>query len=38
MRDLGSTNGTWRNGERVLAAALDLGDLVHFGGIAATVR
>lgn len=35
--DLGSTNGTWINGERIDAAAISIGDNVSFGGIRFTV-
>lgn len=31
VEDLGSTNGTYVNGVRVRSAALNLGDVVHFG-------
>jgi hypothetical protein len=32
LRDLGSANGTWVNGRRVVAAEVRAGDEVHFGG------
>jgi len=32
VQDLGSTNGTYVNGVRVQSAALNPGDVVHFGG------
>ena len=38
MRDLGSTNGTHVNGQRVLRGALLPGDQIAFGGIAYTVH
>lgn len=38
MRDLGSTNGTRVNGQRVLRGALLPGDQISFGGAAYTVH
>lgn len=35
--DLGSTNGTWVNGERIRDAAIAIGDEVAFGGLRFTV-
>jgi pSer/pThr/pTyr-binding forkhead associated (FHA) protein len=32
LRDLGSSNGTWVNGRRVLEAEVRPGDLLHLGG------
>jgi hypothetical protein len=32
LRDLGSSNGTWVNGRRVLEAEVTAGDEVHLGG------
>jgi pSer/pThr/pTyr-binding forkhead associated (FHA) protein len=32
LRDLGSSNGTWVNGRRVVEAEVRTGDVVHFGG------
>jgi hypothetical protein len=32
LRDLGSSNGTWVNGRRVVEAEVRPGDLVHLGG------
>ena len=34
LRDLGSSNGTWVNGRRVVEAEVRPGDLVHLGGCA----
>jgi hypothetical protein len=32
LRDLGSSNGTWVNGRRVIEAEVRPGDLLHLGG------
>jgi pSer/pThr/pTyr-binding forkhead associated (FHA) protein len=32
LRDLGSSNGTWVNGRRVMEAEVRPGDLIHLGG------
>jgi pSer/pThr/pTyr-binding forkhead associated (FHA) protein len=32
LRDLGSSNGTWVNGRRVVEAEVRPGDTVHLGG------
>jgi hypothetical protein len=32
LRDMGSSNGTWVNGRRVVEAEVRPGDLVHLGG------
>ena len=32
LRDLGSSNGTWVNGRRVIEAEVRPGDLVQLGG------
>ncbi|MBL8751029.1 MAG: VWA domain-containing protein [Planctomycetes bacterium] len=37
VRDLGSPDGTWRNGERVDSARLGIGDMLHFGASEATI-
>ncbi len=37
VRDLGSVNGTWVNGDRVLEARLRAGDHLHLGGLLAVV-
>jgi pSer/pThr/pTyr-binding forkhead associated (FHA) protein len=34
LRDLGSSNGTWVNGRRVVEAEVRPGDLIHLGGAA----
>src|SRR5262245_29922903 len=34
LRDLGSSNGTWVNGRRVIEAEVRPGDLLHLGGAA----
>jgi pSer/pThr/pTyr-binding forkhead associated (FHA) protein len=34
LRDLGSSNGTWINGRRVVEAEVRSGDVVHLGGCA----
>ncbi len=36
LRDLGSSNGTWVNGRRVVEAEVRPGDLIHLG--AAEIR
>src|SRR5262249_52797443 len=38
VEDLGSTNGTWLNGQRVDTAELKLGDEVVLGGVLASVH
>jgi four helix bundle protein len=38
LEDLGSTNGTWRNGRRVKQATLKDGDQLQFGACIATFR
>ncbi len=38
IRDLGSSNGTWVNQERVESARLSAGDLVSFGSFVFVVR
>jgi four helix bundle protein len=38
LEDLGSTNGTWRNGRRVKQAILKDGDQLQFGACIATFR
>ena len=38
LKDLGSTNGTWRNGRRVKEAILKDGDQLQFGACIATFR
>jgi antitoxin MazE len=38
LEDLGSTNGTWRNGKRVKRATLKDGDQLQFGACIATFR
>jgi len=37
LRDLGSRNGTWINGERIELAYAAVGDVVTFGGVSFTV-
>jgi pSer/pThr/pTyr-binding forkhead associated (FHA) protein len=32
VRDLGSSNGTWVNGRRVMEAEVRPGDVLHLGG------
>src|SRR3954447_5633005 len=32
LRDLGSSNGTWVNGRRIVEAEVRAGDLLHLGG------
>ena len=38
LRDLGSSNGTFVNGERVTERALEHGDVLSFGGLEVTVQ